>query len=173
MLLITEGVGIRSIARILHISATTLLKRIIAISNTVILPLMKPNCTYEIDELCTFVKSKNTRIWIVYALERKTKKIVDFNVGTRTNFTLSKVVNNILTSNPQTIFTDRLKNYRSLIPQCIHKTVRFGTNHIERANLTLRTHLKRLNRKTICFSKSEIVLKAVLQIYFGRFVLKN
>ena len=34
VLLITEGVGIRSIARILHISATTLLKRIIAISNT-------------------------------------------------------------------------------------------------------------------------------------------
>ncbi|MDO5638140.1 MAG: IS1 family transposase [Myroides sp.] len=167
VLLITEGVGIRSIARILHISATTLLKRIIAISNTVILPLMKPNCTYEIDELCTFVKSKNTRIWIVYALERKTKKIVDFNVGTRTNFTLSKVVNNILTSNPQTIFTDRLKNYRSLIPQCIHKTVRFGTNHIERANLTLRTHLKRLNRKTICFSKSEVMLIAVLTIYFG------
>uniref|UniRef100_UPI0038B39A68 IS1 family transposase n=1 Tax=Flavobacterium soli TaxID=344881 RepID=UPI0038B39A68 len=42
----------------------------------------------------------------------------------------------------------------------------FGTNHIERNNLTLRTHLKRLNRRAICFSKSLIVLVFVLKIYF-------
>ena len=166
-LLLVEGLGIRSIARVLKISAGTLLKRIITIANNIKLPKATPKCIYEIDELCTFVKSKNKRIWIVYALERESKKIVDFNIGTRTNFTLSKVVNNILTSNPETIFTDRLKNYRSLIPSCVHKTIRFGTNHIERVNLTLRTHLKRLNRKTICFSKSEMVLKAVLNIYFS------
>src|SRR5690606_15581998 len=166
-LLLTEGMGLRSIARILRMSVTTLLKRIITISNTVDLPLIKPGISYEIDELCTFVKCKRKRIWIVYAFERETKNIVGFNVGARTNLTLKKVVGKVLKANPVAVYTDRLKNYRSLIPQCIHKTVRFGTNNIERANLTLRTHLKRLNRKTICFSKSEIVLKAVLQIYFG------
>jgi len=169
VILLTEGVGIRSIAKILQISATTLLKRIIAISDRVNLPVMTPESSYEIDELCTFVKAKNKRIWIVYAFERETKNIVGFNVGARTNLTLKKVVDKVLNANPQAVFTDRLKNYRSLIPQCIHKTVRFGTNHIERVNLTLRTHLKRLNRKSICFSKSEVMLKAVLKIYFGGF----
>jgi IS1 family transposase len=33
-------------------------------------------------------------------------------------------------------------------------------------NLLVRTHLKRLNRKTICFSRSLTVLMAVLRIYF-------
>lgn len=169
ILLLTEGLGIRSIARILQISATTLLKRIIAISDRVNLPVITPGSSYEIDELCTFVKCKSKRIWIVYAFERETKNIVGFNVGPRTHLTLKKVVDKVLNANPQAVFTDRLKIYRSLIPQCIHKTVRFGTNHIERVNLTLRTHLKRLNRKSICFSKSEIMLKAVLKIYFGGF----
>lgn len=38
VILLTEGVGIRSIARVLQISATTLLKRIIAISDRISLP---------------------------------------------------------------------------------------------------------------------------------------
>jgi hypothetical protein len=41
-----------------------------------------------------------------------------------------------------------------------------NTNHIERKNLSLRTHLKRLNRRTICFSKSLVILSACLRIYF-------
>lgn len=172
VLLLTEGLGIRSISRVLHISTTTLLKRILAISNAISLPAMKTGSSYEIDELCTFVKCKIKRIWIVYAFERETKKIVGFNTGARTNLTLREVVDKVCKANPKAVFTDRLKNYRSLIPSFIHKTVRFGTNHIERANLTLRTHLKRLNRKTVCFSKSEVVLNAVLKIYFGSIARK-
>ncbi|OYU93847.1 MAG: transposase, partial [Bacteroidetes bacterium B1(2017)] len=41
-----------------------------------------------------------------------------------------------------------------------------ATNSIERMNLTLRTHLKRLNRRSIAFSRSVVVLSAVLRIYF-------
>ncbi|MBN9294195.1 MAG: transposase, partial [Flavobacteriia bacterium] len=48
----------------------------------------------------------------------------------------------------------------------IHKIHRRCTNHIERQNLNLRTHLKRLNRKTICYSKSLMMLLAVVKIYF-------
>src|SRR5690606_5621813 len=42
VLLLTEGMGVRSIARILRISVTTLLKRIITISSAVDLPLITP-----------------------------------------------------------------------------------------------------------------------------------
>ncbi|WP_394801047.1 IS1 family transposase [Niabella ginsengisoli] len=43
---------------------------------------------------------------------------------------------------------------------------KFGTNHIERYNLSLRTHLKRLARRSICFTKSLKILQAILKIYF-------
>jgi len=167
ILLLREGLGIRSIARILQISATTLLKRIITISAAVSLPVIQSECSYEIDELGTFVKAKSKRIWIVYALERESKNIVHFNVGNRSIVTLKKVVDKVIKANPIAVFTDKLNSYQSLIPKYVHKTVRFGTNNIERTNLSLRTHLKRLNSRTICFSKSEVMLKPVLKIYFA------
>ncbi|MCD0472576.1 IS1 family transposase [Flavobacterium sp. JAS] len=161
-----EGLGIRSTARILKISATTLLKRIVSIAGSIIKPIISKGKTYEVDELCTYIRHKKNYIWLVYALERNTKTVVSFNVGKRTNKTLSRVLETLKLSEAKEIFTDRLKNYRYLIEEKLHSVKRFGTNHIERKNLTLRTHLKRLNRRTICFSKSLVIFTAVLKIYF-------
>lgn len=169
ILYIKEGLGIRSIARILKIATTTLLKRIIQIANMVVQPIIQNKKSYEVDELCTFIKQKSNRIWIVYALDKETKEVVSFSVGNRTNLTLKKVINTLFDYAPKVIYTDKLRNYKSLISSAIHKTTRFGTNHIERKNLTLRTHLKRLNRKTICFSRKELFLEAILKIYFWSF----
>jgi IS1 family transposase len=161
-----EGLGIRSTARLLKISTTTLLKRIVSIARNITKPIIRKGKTYEVDELCTYIRHKKNYIWLVYALEKNSKTVVSFNVGKRTNKTLSRVLDTLKLSEAKKIFTDRLKNYRYLIDEKLHSVKRFGTNHIERKNLTLRTHLKRLNRRTICFSKSLIVLISVLKIYF-------
>jgi IS1 family transposase/transposase-like protein len=161
-----EGLGIRSTARILMISTTTLLKRIITIAKNIHQPIISKGKTYEVDEMCTYVKRKQNFIWLVYALEKESKSVVSFNVGKRTNKTLNRVVETLKLSEAKKIFTDRLKNYRFLIDEKLHSVKRYGTNHIERKNLTLRTALKRLNRKTICFSKSMVVLVSILKIYF-------
>ncbi|MCD0472680.1 IS1 family transposase [Flavobacterium sp. JAS] len=161
-----EGLGIRSTARILKISTTTLLKRIVFIARNITKPIISKGKTYEVDELCTYIRHKKNYIWLVYALEKNSKTVVSFNVGKRTNKTLNRVLEILKLSEAKKIFTDRLKNYRYLIDEKLHSVKRFGTNHIERKNLTLRTHLKRLNRRTICFSKSLVVFTAVLKIYF-------
>ncbi|WP_228526614.1 MULTISPECIES: IS1 family transposase [unclassified Flavobacterium] len=149
-----EGLGIRSTARILKISNTTLLKRIVSIAKTINQPFISKGKTYEVDEMCTYIRHKRIFIWLVYALEKNSKNVVSFNVGKRTNKTLNRVLDTLKLSEAKKIFTDRLKNYRYLIDDKLHSVKRFGTNHIERKNLTLRTHLKKLNRRTICFSKS-------------------
>ncbi|PZU82971.1 MAG: hypothetical protein DI529_13400 [Chryseobacterium sp.] len=59
------------------------------------------------------------------------------------------------------MFTDGLKNYKYLIPKAIHMTKKYGTNGIERKNLIIKVHLKRLNRKTICFTKNLKVMVAI------------
>ncbi|OHT43949.1 IS1 family transposase [Flavobacterium tructae] len=161
-----EGLGIRSIARILKISTTTLLKRIVSIARSISKPIISKGKTYEVDELCTYIRHKKNYIWLVYALEKNSRTVVSFNLGKRTNKTLNRVLDTLKLSEAKKIFTDRLKNYRYLIDEKLHSVKRFGTNHIERKNLTLRTHLKRLNRRTICFSKSIVVFAAVLKIYF-------
>ena len=161
-----EGLGIRSTARILKISTTTLLKRIITIAKKIPNQPIFKHKTYEVDEIRTFIKNKDKPVWIVYALERKTKQVVNFSIGRRTKRTLQYVTNTLLLSNPETIYTDKLIHYKSLLNGVTHSTNPFGTNHIERKNLSLRTHLKRLNRKTICISRSFIMLQCVLRIYF-------
>ena len=161
-----EGLGVRSTARILKISTTTLLKRIVAIAKSINQPIISKGKTYEVDEMCTYIKHKRNFIWLVYALEKESRNVVSFHVGKRTNKTLSHVLDTLKLSEAKKIFTDRLKNYRYLIDEKLHSVKRFGTNHIERNNLTLRTHLKRLNRRSICFSRSLLILNAVLKIYF-------
>lgn len=166
VLLTKEGLGIRSTARILQISTTTLLKRIVSIAKSINQPIISRGKSYEVDEMCTYIGHKRNFIWLVYALEKDSKSIVSFNVGKRTNKTLGRVLDTLKLSEAKRIFTDRLKNYSYLIDEKLHSVKRFGTNHIERKNLTLRTHLKRLNRRTICFSKSLLILISVLKIYF-------
>ena len=161
-----EGLGIRSTSRILRISTTTLLKRIVSIAKNINQPIISKGKSYEVDEMRIYVRQKQNFIWLVYALEKDSKKIVSFNVGKRTSKTLSRVLDTLKLSAAKKIFTDKLKNYKYLIDSKMHSVKRFGTNHIERQNLTLRIHLKRLNRRTICFSKSLIVLISVLKIYF-------
>ena len=126
------------------------------------------NGIYEIDELWTFIGSKANEIWITYSFERKSKKVIDFKVGARTKESLQKITDGVLQMNPDRICTDGLNTYKSLIPKPLHRIGLPNTRHIERFNLNLRTHLKRLSRKTICFSKSKEMLEACLKIYiFG------
>mgnify|MGYP003254343934 FL=1 len=122
--------------------------------------------TYEVDEIKSFVRRKSEHIWIAYALDRKSKQVVSYNIGLRTNATLNVVLETLRLSDAKRVYTDRLRNYRSLIETKIHWTSLYRINHIERHNLTIRTHLKRLARKTICFSRSAVILSAILKIYF-------
>ena len=129
-------------------------------------PSLKFAKSYEVDELRFFIGRKSQPRWLVYAIERETKQTACFYIGKRNNNTLNAVIKTLKNAEPAAIFTDKLKNYKTLIPKHLHKNSRYQTNHIERKNLTLRTHLKRFQRKGISFSKSSRITTAVLRIYF-------
>lgn len=67
-ILLKEGCGIRSISRILKISASTVIRRIKKIGSTVEPPVILSGRAFELDELCTFVGNKKCLIWITYAV---------------------------------------------------------------------------------------------------------
>ena len=124
-----EGVGIRGTARLLKISTTTLLSRIVSIARGIRQPPITSNQIYEVDEIKSFVKCKKNHIWIVYALNRKTKEVVSYNVGTRTNATLKVVVKTLNFSKAIRIYTDKWRGYKSLINKRIHSMVNRGSLH--------------------------------------------
>lgn len=164
---IKNGMGIRNISRVLGISTTTVISKIRRIGASIKKPTdFEHNSKFEMDELHTYIKSKQNRIWLIYAIDRKTKSVVDFIIGRRTSNNASQIVNKLLTLSPKTIHTDKLYLYPSLIPNNIHQSKVYGTNIIERNNLSLRTNLKRLQRKTFSFSKSQEFLENCLKIFF-------
>lgn len=164
--LLKEGCGIRSISRILEISPTTVQKRIIEIASQIAKPNVLMNKSYEVDQICTYIGNKSKRRWIVYALCEEDNKVVDYRIGTRSNRTFRPLIDTLVLGEARRIYTDGLSIYRHLIDPRRHVVKQYGTNHIERMNLTLRTHLRRLHRRSICFSRSIRMLKACLRIYF-------
>ena len=58
-------------------------------------------------------------------------------------------------------YTDNWGSYEK-IPDEQHTVGKRNTQTIERKNLTLRTRIKRLARKTICFSKSKFMHDTVI-----------
>ncbi len=159
--LLVNSCGIRSIARVLDISPTTVLKRIVSAAQS--LPKPEPIAfakSYEIDELRTFVGSKGNPVWICLAQQVETRIIVAMSIGSRSKRNLSCVVQTVLNAKPMSVMTDGLDIYRKLIPKGINITKGHCTNHIERFNLTLRNALKRLSRRTLCFSRSPSLLIA-------------
>ena len=166
--LLKEGCGVRSISRIIDISAKTVLSRMLRISKTIKPPcFQRLGCKFEVDEMFVKIANGNYQNWLAYALERKTKQVIDFVITTtRSKESIYPIINKLLLLEPTRIYTDRLNIYPSMIPKTIHKQFQYCTNIIERNNLTLRTHIKRLSRKTICFSKNQKYIEAHLRIYF-------
>lgn len=164
-----EGVGINSISRILSIPKVSVQRRIERMKKDRPKPVFtESGQVYEVDELYTYVGRKSHPCYIVYAINRKTKQVIDFVCGARNKENIEKVIRKLLDLSPKRIYTDRLNIFASVIPGCFHRTFQYRTNHIERKNLTLRTHLKRLSRKTICYNKSEAMLEACFRLYIWK-----
>jgi insertion element IS1 protein InsB len=167
-LLNREGVGISSTSRLIKMPATSVQYKIEQVSKCTVPPgFNEINQEYEIDELCTYVGRNHPSCYryIIYALNRRTKKITDYVIGARSKQNISRLVNRLMALSPKRIFTDKLGVFARVIDKAVHCVRPYKTNHIERNNLTLRTHLKRLSRKTICYSKSVVMLEACFRLY--------
>ncbi len=162
-----EGNGISNIARLLEISKSSVQRIIIRTALSIKMPVFKEEGqSYQVDELRTYCGNKGNECWIIYAINPKTGKVIASAFGRRTKENIKKVIDKLLVLNSKRIYTDGLNIYPTLIPKAIHRVFEYCTNNIERHNLTLRTHLKRLCRKTICFTKSIFMLECCVSLYF-------
>ena len=160
------GSSLRGIQCVTGIAVSTQLRWIRRLGKAVKPPSqIRFNDEYELDELCTYVGNKDKRRWVISTFSKTTKQIIDIQVGTRTKPNLKLVVDKLLSLSPSAIYTDKLPHYRHLIPKALHKVKQRGINTIERHHLNLRTHIKRLNRRAICFSRKADVLSALVRIY--------
>lgn len=115
---------------------------------------------------------KTEQRWIWLALCRKTRQIVAFVIGDRSETTCRKLWEALPHVYRQgTCYTDFWSTYQAVIPDEQHQPSgkeSGETAHIERFNNTLRQRLARFVRKTLSFSKSDLMHEICLRLFIWR-----
>jgi insertion element IS1 protein InsB len=109
----------------------------------------------EVDEMWSFVGSKESKQWIWIAMDARSRQIIAFHVGDRSRESAKKLWESIPKSyrDKATFYTDDWQAYNGIIPGDRHQVVKGKANHIERFNCTMRQRISRLVRKALSFSK--------------------
>jgi IS1 family transposase/transposase-like protein len=161
-----NGSGIRDTARVLRVSATTVMKLIREQAEN-LPPEKLPGrvADVELDEMWSFVEKKKNQCWLWLAYSPKDRQMLAFSLGRRTDESLRKLLEKLSAVQITRYCTDNWESYQNLIPEVRHWIGKVGTQRIERQNLNFRTHLKRLQRRTICFSNTKKMFEAVVKLY--------
>ena len=123
----------------------------------------------EADEMWSFVHSKQHQRWLWHAIDHETREILAYVLADHKDAAFLELKALLAPFGITQWYTDDWGAYsRHLIPQ-VHTIGKTNTQRIERKHLTLRTRIKRLARKTICFSKSEWLHDTVIGLFINRF----
>jgi insertion element IS1 protein InsB len=161
-----NGSGIRDIKRVLHVSINSVLKTIKQQAEQVAEPSVPSRITdLEIDEMWSFVSKKANQRWLWYGFDPARKKIICFKTGRRTDATCQQLLEKLGSCQVLRYCTDDWESYQKFLPVERHWIGKEATQAIERNNLNVRTHLKRYQRETICFSKTDEMHDAVTKLY--------
>lgn len=129
---------------------------------------MEPVILAEADEQWSYVGNKKQPRWLFYALDKISGKVLAYVFGKRNSATLEKLLQRLKGFNIRLWFTDKWPVYAKKLPYHLHIVSKKFTQKIERHNLNLRLHIKRLNRKTLCFSKSVDLHDKVIGSYIEK-----
>jgi IS1 family transposase len=123
----------------------------------------------ELDKLWSFVLKRANKWWIWIALCRATRQVVAYAVGDRSHATCQKLWAAIPTAyRSGHCYSDFREAYQLVVPAEQHTATgkESGcTAHVERWNNTLRQRLGRFVRKSLSFSKSEMMHELCLRLF--------
>jgi len=122
----------------------------------------------ELDEMWSFAQNKGCQRWLWLAIDRKTRAALAYVFGRRQDKVFRELKALLEPFGISMFYTDDWGSYERNIDADQHAVGKKRTQAIERKNLALRTRIKRLCRRTICFSKSvamcDIVVGLVINI---------
>ena len=123
----------------------------------------------ELDELWSFVLHKRSQRWVWLALCRRTRQVVAFFVGDRSERRCWELWQRVPSAYQRCLtYSDFWHAYANVLSSETHQPVAKGsgqTNHVERFNNTLRQRLARFVRKTLSFSKSDRMHQIALTLF--------
>jgi insertion element IS1 protein InsB len=123
----------------------------------------------ELDEMWSFVGGKKQPRWLWEALDHQTGRILAYVFGRREDQALLELKALLAPLGIRRFYTDGWGAYHRHLAPHQHVVSKRATQQLERKHLTLRTRIKRLVRKTICFSRSLVMHELVIGLFINRF----
>ncbi|MCI9355006.1 MAG: hypothetical protein HFE58_09470 [Firmicutes bacterium] len=102
-------------------------------------------------------------------MNHNTGEILVYTIGKRKNTVFLKLKKLLETFQIEVYYSDNWTSYKKYIEKEKHKIVKKNTQKIERKNITLRTRIKRLTRKTIYYSKTEYMHDIIIGLFINIF----
>ena len=128
-----------------------------------------PQRESELDEMWSFVGNKSNQRWLWHAIERRSGKILAYVLGRRKDEVFIQLKALLLPFGISRFYTDDWGAYERHLDTSKHEVGKQGTQKIENKHLNLRTRIKRLARKTICFSKTVLMHDLVIGLFISRY----
>ena len=122
----------------------------------------------ELDEQWSFVGSKSNPRWLWHAVDHATNTVIAYVFGRRKDVVFQELQTLLKPFNITRYYTDDWGAYQRHLESEKHEVGKRNTQKIERKNLNFRTWIKRLARKTICFSKLEIMHDTVIGLLINK-----
>lgn len=117
----------------------------------------------------SYVGKKANQRWLWYDIDRQTGQVLAYTFGQRKDEAFLQLKQLLEPFGIQHYCTDAWGAYQRHLPVEKHEVGKTKTQRIERKHLRLRTRIKRLTRKTICFSKSEEMHDLVIGLFINRY----
>ena len=125
--------------------------------------------TSERDEMWSYVRSKAHPRWLWHAIDHHTGTVLAYVFGRRKDTVFVALKALLEPFGITRYFTDGWGAYERHVEAEKHTVGKENTQKIESKHINLRTRIKRLVRRTICFSKTERMHDLVIGLFINRY----
>ena len=112
-----------------------------------------------------FYRLKKSKLWIIKALDRTSRRVVGWILGRRSSTTFQKLYDQVSHLTDCKFYTDDWEAFRRVLPADRHVVGKAGTIAIEQNNSNTRHHLARMTRRTKVVSKTEEMVDMTLKLW--------
>jgi insertion element IS1 protein InsB len=123
----------------------------------------------ELDEMWSYVRSKANPRWLWHAIDHYSGTVLAYVFGRRKDTVFLERQALLEPFGITRFYTDGWGAYERHIDPAQHHVGKENTQKIESKHINLRTRIKRLVRRTICFSKTTTMHDLVIGLFINRY----
>ena len=125
--------------------------------------------TSELDEMWSYVGKKAEPRWLWHAIDHHSGTVLAYVFGRRKDDVFLQLQELLAPFHITRFYTDGRGAYERHLDPTQHTMGKAHTQKIESKHINLRTRIKRLVRRTICFSKTTTMHDLVLGLFINRY----